>query len=280
MKVGLVACSDGQHVEWEKQNTELQNDLSQMGIESVMAEHIYATHDAFSGSDKERAEDLMRFYRDDEIDAIFDISGGDLANGILKYLEWDVIANTHKVFWGYSDLTTVINAIYTMTGKASVLYQIKNMVWPCKELQKQRFSDYFAGKNNDLFDLDYSFLQGESMEGIVVGGNIRCFNKLAGTRYWPDMKGKILLLESLGGECGQIASLFNQLDDIGVFSQVSGILLGTFTNYEKADLELTVYDLLQMHITDGLPVAYTGDIGHGYNAKAIMIGETMVLKKS
>ena len=280
MKVGLVACSDGQHIEWEKQNTELQNDLSQMGIESVMAEHIYATHDAFSGSDEERAEDLMRFYRDDEIDAIFDISGGDLANGILKYLEWDVIANTHKVFWGYSDLTTVINAIYTMTGKASVLYQIKNMVWPCKELQKQRFSDYFAGKNNDLFDLDYSFLQGESMEGIVVGGNIRCFAKLAGTRYWPDMKGKILLLESLGGECGQIATLFNQLDDIGVFSQVSGILLGTFTNYEKADLELTVYDLLQMHITDGLPVAYTGDIGHGYNAKAIMIGETMVLKKS
>ena len=250
-----------------------------MGIESVMAEHIYATHDAFSGSDEERAEDLMRFYRDDEIDAIYDISGGDLANGILKYLEWDVIANTHKVFWGYSDLTTVINAIYTMTGKASVLYQIKNMVWPCKELQKQRFSDYFAGKNNDLFDLDYSFLQGESMEGIVVGGNIRCFAKLAGTRYWPDMKGKILLLESLGGECGQIATLFNQLDDIGVFSQVSGILLGTFTNYEKADLELTVYDLLQMHITDGLPVAYTGDIGHGYNAKAIMIGKTMILKK-
>ena len=279
MKVGLVACSDGQHIEWEKQNTELQNDLSQMVIESVMAEHIYATHDAFSGSDEERAEDLMRFYRDDEIDAIFDISGGDLANGILKYLEWDVIANTHKVFWGYSDLTTVINAIYTMTGKASVLYQIKNMVWPCKELQKQRFSDYFAGKNNDLFDLDYSFLQGESMEGIVVGGNIRCFAKLAGTRYWPDMKGKILLLESLGGECGQIATLFNQLDDIGVFSQVSGILLGTFTNYEKADLELTVYDLLQMHITDGLPVAYTGDIGHGYNAKAIMIGKTMILKK-
>ena len=51
------------------------------------------------------------------------------------------------------------------------------------------------------------------------------------------------------------------------------------TNYEKAVLELTVYDLLQMHITDDLPVAYTGDIGHGYNAKAIMIGKTMILKK-
>lgn len=34
------------------------------------------------------------------------------------------------------------------------------------------------------------------MQGIVVGGNIRCLLKLAGTEYWPDMNGKILLLES------------------------------------------------------------------------------------
>ena len=40
------------------------------------------------------------------------------------------------------------------------------------------------------------FLQGSKMQGIVVGGNIRCLLKLAGTEYWPDMNGKILLLES------------------------------------------------------------------------------------
>ena len=38
------------------------------------------------------------------------------------------------------------------------------------------------------------------MEGIVVGGNIRCLLKLAGTPYWPDMREKILLLESFGGK--------------------------------------------------------------------------------
>ncbi len=34
--------------------------------------------------------------------------------------------------------------------------------------------------------------------------------------------------------------------------------------HEKAKLKLTVYDLLKMHISDNLPVAYTGDIGHGH----------------
>ena len=86
------------------------------------------------------------------------------------------------------------------------------------------------------------------------------------------MTGKILLLESLGGESGQIATLLNQLDDIGVFKQISGVLLGTFTNYEKAGLKLSVYDLLKMHISESMPVACTKEIGHGNDSKAIKIG--------
>lgn len=33
----------------------------------------------------------------------------------------------------------------------------------------------------DLFEITYRFIQGREMQGIVVGGNIRCFLKLAGT---------------------------------------------------------------------------------------------------
>ena len=219
----------------------------------------------------------MRFYEDDSIEAIYDISGGDLANGVLKYLDFDVIANSGKRFWGYSDLTTVINAIYTMTGKSSVLYQVKNMVYSEADVQRKRFEDYLSGNRASLFDFNYEFLQSNHMEGIVIGGNIRCLLKLAGTKYWPDMNGKILLIESLGGESGQIATLFTQLEQIGVFDQVSGVLLGTFTNYEKADLELSVYDLLKMHVSSSLPVATTTEIGHGHDSKAIVVGEKLEL---
>lgn len=278
MKVGLSACSDGQLKEWEQQNTELRKILVGMGVESVMAEHIYATQDSFSGTDAERAEDLMRFYRDDSVEAIYDISGGDLANGVLKYLDWNAIANSRKMFWGYSDLTTIVNAIYAKTGRESVLYQVKNLVYGEGELQQRRFGDYISGTNRDLFDVNYEFLQGASMEGVVVGGNIRCFLKLAGTEYWPDMTGKILFLESYGGETGGIATALNQLELLGVFEQVAGVLLGTFTVYEKANLQLSVYDLLKTHISDKLPVAKTTEIGHGADSKAIVIGRNMKLR--
>ncbi|WP_044928926.1 LD-carboxypeptidase [Butyrivibrio sp. AD3002] len=277
MKVGLSACSDGHIKEWEYQVDELVQVLKGFGIEALLAPHIKAKVDDFSGTDEERAADLMRLYEDDSIEAIYDISGGDLANGVLKYLDFDVIARADKTFWGYSDLTTIINAIYTMTGKPSVLYQVKNMVYSEAELQRKRYADYLEGNKSPLFDLKYDFLQGDHMEGIVVGGNIRCFTKLAGTKYWPDMEGKILLLESLGGGSGQMATLFAQLEQIGVFDKVRGVLLGTFTNYEKADLELTIYDLLKMHISDSLPVAKTREIGHGHDSKAIVIGEKLEL---
>ena len=273
MKVGISSCSNGHMREWEDQVKELVEVLKGMDIEPVLAPHIFRTVDDFCGTDEERAQDLMRFYADDEIAAIYDISGGDLANGVLKYLDYNLIAKTDKTFWGYSDLTTIINAIYTMTGKSSVLYQIKNTIWSKAEMQQKRFADYVAGNNNDLFDLDYKFLQGESMEGVVVGGNIRCLTKLAGTKYWPDMKDKILVLESLSGESGPMATLFTQLENIGVFDQVAGVLLGTFTGYEKANLEYSIFDLLKMHISKDLPVACTRDIGHGHDAKAIIIGK-------
>ena len=279
MKAGISACSNGLNPEYKKRIDELVNVLREFGTETVYAAHIYAQTDDFSGTDEERAHDLMEFYKDDSIAAIYDISGGDLANGVLKYLDFDVIGNTDKTFWGYSDLTTVINAIYTMTGKPSVLWQIRNMTGSESQLQRKRFGDYLAGDTNGLFGISYNFLQGNCMEGVVVGGNIRCFTKLAGTKYWPDMHGKILLMESLGGGSGQIATLFAQLEQIGVFDQVVGVLLGTFTSYEKSNPEMTVFDLLKMHIDDKLPVAVTKEIGHGHDSKAIIIGEKMNFKE-
>ncbi len=278
MKVGITTCSDGQLKEWGKQNEKLETILYEQGIEAVFAKHIYAKEDSFSGTDKERAEDLMSFYHDDSIDAIYDISGGDLANGVLKYLDWDVIAASNKTFWGYSDLTTVINAIFTKTGKSSVLYQIKNLVYDNSELQRKRFADFISKKNNELFDVKYTFLQGGRMEGVVVGGNIRCLLKLAGTKYWPDMNGKILLLEAYGGEVSQIAALFTQLEQMGVFKQVEGIILGTFTAYEKSGAKQSVFDLLKGHIPNTLPVAKTSEIGHGTDSNAIVIGQNMELR--
>ncbi len=273
MRVGISACSNGHAEEWTDQIDKLSDILGRFGIEAVPADHLVKRVDDFSGTDEERSADLMAFYRDDTIDAIYDISGGDLANGVLNYLDYEVIAASEKQFWGYSDLTTVINAIYALTGKSSVLYQVKNLIWSEAKIQQERFRAYLSGDDSKLFKINYEFLQGSRMEGVVIGGNIRCFTKLSGTRYRPDPKEKILFLESNSGGSGQIATLFAHLEQTGIFDQVAGVLLGTFSQYEKSGFRLSVFDLLKMHIRDDLPVACTREIGHGHDAKALVIGK-------
>jgi muramoyltetrapeptide carboxypeptidase LdcA involved in peptidoglycan recycling len=266
--VGIVACSDGQKEEYRSQNDALFEYLESTGCKVIFGNCIYEKNGPLSGTGGARAAELMKFFENPEIDEIYDISGGDIANQILEDLDYEVIRGSRAVFWGYSDLTTVINAIYARTGKSSVLYQVKNLVWEEKELQRLRFEN-----GEELFRPDFRFVRGESMEGIVIGGNIRCFLKLAGTRYFPDVKEKVLLLESFGGEVPQMITYLSQLKQLGVFEQLSGVLLGTFTQMDAIKCQPDVIALVKEFAGDNVPIAYTEEIGHGKDSKAIWIGE-------
>lgn len=278
-KIGIVCCSNGQKASYTEKINLLENTLSNLGLEPVFSDCIYEKEDVFSGSAMERAKALMEFYKDETITEIFDISGGDIANGVLPHLDYEVIANSHKKFWGYSDLTTVLNAIYAKTDKPSVLYQIRNLIYDYSEQQIADFSNTVVEGGNDLFQIQYEFLQGEKMSGVVVGGNIRCFLKLAGTEYMPDLNEKILLLESYSGTVAKMETYLCQLQQLGAFDKVAGILLGTFTEMEEKACVLTIATLVQRIAGRDIPIAVTRDIGHGTDAKGILIGEEMSLEK-
>ena len=276
-KVGIVCCSNGQKITYHEKIELLRDTLEGMGLVPVFSDHIYEKEDVFSGTAKERAEALMNFYKDDAIKAIFDISGGDIANGILPYLDFDIINKSDKQFWGYSDLTTIVNAIYKKTGKTSLLYQIRNLIYADKERQTVNFEKAMFLDSEELFQFHYEFVQGEKMQGIVVGGNIRCFLKLAGTEYMPKLTGKILLLESFSGTSAKMETYLAQLSQIGAFDKVAGILLGTFTEMEEQDCKPDIVTLLQNYVGEDVPIAVTKEIGHGVDSKAIVIGQEICL---
>lgn len=118
------------------------------------------------------------------------------------------------------------------------------------------------------------------MEGIVIGGNIRCLLKLAGTSYLPDFNDKILFLEAFSGDVALITTLFTQLKHMGVFSKVNGILLGTFTKMEENNYKPTVEDILKNVLKDKqLPIAKTKEVGHGADSKCIQIGSYISICK-
>lgn len=276
-KVAVVCCSNGQKESYKEKIELLYASLQEIGLCPVFSSFIYERDTVAAGTAKERASAFMDFYKDKTIKAVFDISGGDMANEILPYLDFDMIAANQKKFWGYSDLTTVINAIYTKTGNTSILYQVRNIINDDTHIQYKNFKNMVIDGKMDLFEFQYEFVQGGQLGGTVIGGNIRCFLKLAGTPYFPDTKDKVLLLESMGGKLPQIVTYLSQLEQIGVFDNVTGIILGTFTEMEKDDSMPDTASLVKKFVKSGMPIVKTSDIGHGYNSKAIVIGKEIVL---
>lgn len=272
-KVGIVCCSNGLSQSYEHKINKLIEVLKKIGLYPVLGECVYEDDLINIRTGIKRAKVLMDFYKDDEIEAIFDISGGDVANEILPYLDFDIITNSKKQFFGYSDLTTIINAIYTESSKTSVLYQVRNLIYDDSENQIKNVTSTFINHSKALYKFNYRFIQGESTNGIVVGGNIRCLLKLAGTKFWPNMTDKILLLEAYGGKLPQMITYFSQLKQLGVFDKIKGILLGTFTELEEAGHGEALIEFIKETVGGNITIVKTDEIGHGVNSKGLVIGE-------
>lgn len=272
-RVGIVCCSDGLGPGQMAQTEVLCRKLKDMGLDPAVSPYLARRDTIASASARERAGILMEYYRDPDICAVFDVSGGNLANQVLEYLDFSVIRDSGKELWGYSDLTVLLNGILARTGNSGWLYQMRNLAGECQEEQERRFRSWLAGEETAILPDSWKFLQGREMEGILAGGNIRCLLKLAGTDYFPELEGKVLFLESLNGGVGVVASLLTQLGQMKVFEKISGLLLGTFTEMEEKQLRPRVEQLvLEAAGNPRLPVAYTRQAGHGADSRALHMG--------
>lgn len=280
-KIGLICCSNGLPDALSSQINHLLQLLSEMGLVPVCSPCLFADKFGNSASPALRAQSLMDFYADSSIRAIFDLSGGDLANQILDELDFACIQKHRKPFFGYSDLTVLLNALYAKAGTPSCLYQLRNLIRQESSWQRNAFSASLFHNRPELFHFSYHFLRGEKMEGTVVGGNIRCFLKLAGTPYLPDLQDKLLFLESRSGKPSFLASCFTQLRQMGAFSRIKGVLLGTFTQAESEGLTPSAEELLLEALPfPDLAVAKTRLIGHGPDSRCLILGRKLCLTKN
>ena len=275
-KIALVVCSNGKNIEDKDRLGKLESILVEMGLVPIFTKYIYRDKFGRGAKAQVRAEELMFFYKNKEIKAIFDISGGDIANEVLDYLDYDVIKRNYKPFFGYSDLTTVLNALGSQTNEMNFLYQILNIIE--STVIRDSFENTFMKNEQTLLDVKWKFLQGSSIEGEIIGGNIRCFLKLAGTKYFPEVENKVLFIEGLGTSIEGLVTHLAQLKQIGVFDKISGLLIGTFTKIEKEISVEELFELIQEYIPSSLAVAKTYEVGHAKDSKILKIGEMMNIK--
>jgi muramoyltetrapeptide carboxypeptidase LdcA involved in peptidoglycan recycling len=102
-----------------------------------------------------------------------------------------------------------------------------------------------------------------------MGGCLHSMLQLAGSKYFPSYKGRILILENPEGEVfngplpyQQTRSLTADLVNLGIFEEIAGLIVGRPYKYNDEDKKQYAQMILdQCHGTD-FPILFNVDIGH------------------
>lgn len=222
---------------------------------------------------KEKADDINEMFANPVVKAIFCISGGFNSNTTFDYIDYDRIKINPKIICGFSDSTSILNAIYNRTGLVTFHGPTFKALtsWPTaygyEEVMK-RFVE--GGLALGQADDEFQTIQEGKTNGILVGGNLSLVNELVSGKYSIDFTDKILFIEELFLETPpELASNYlYHMKQNGVFNKIKGIWIG---NYDGSiALERILLDTLEGQYK--FPIIKSNNFGHIDKKTVIPIG--------
>jgi muramoyltetrapeptide carboxypeptidase len=240
------------------------------GYKVIISDHAKDRENYLAGNDEDRLNDFHDFFKNDEVKAILCSRGGFGAMRILEKIDYDLIGQNPKIFVGYSDITALHTSIYKNTGLVTFHGPLAVSDFGGEELDdftQENFFNILTEKTEIPYVFQNSFeyfcLKSGSTQAKLTGGNLSVLCALLGTKYFPDLQGKILLLEDVAEPIYKIDRLLTQLELSGIFNIISGLLVGKFTNMgeEQENLEKQAMELIFQKTKD-----YNIPIGYGFPA--------------
>lgn len=221
----------------------------------------------YGTSPEKRAADINWAFKDDEVKAIMCVKGGEDSNTILDYIDYEMIKKHPKIICGFSDNTSILNAIHEKTGL--VTYHgptFKSLTsWETGYAYKQ-FIKTFAENTESLImgepEEKYTTIQAGQATGELVGGNLSLFTKLVCGKYAVNLQDKILFLEELGFEAApeMVNSNIYYLKQNGIFDRIAGLWIGNYEHPSKVSIEKIIKNAIGDEYK--FPIIKSDNFGH------------------
>jgi muramoyltetrapeptide carboxypeptidase len=283
--LGLVAPAG--FITEKNLNDSIKN-LETLGFRVVYSENILAKYGYLGGTDEIRAADLNLMFKQNDVDGIVCARGGYGCSRILPMLDYEMIKNNPKVLIGYSDITSLLYAIFAKTGLVSFHGPVGISTFNEYSVNtfdnvlinpKKNITFFNAEEDPEDKEFETTTIISGSAEGILVGGNLSIVVSLIGTEYDIDSTGKIIFLEEIGEEPYRIDRMLTQMIQAKKFENASGVLLGVFkgskSREERSGIgnSLTLHEVLFDRLSKlGIPVVYGMSFGHITNKITLPFG--------
>ena len=237
------------------------------GFKVKFGKYVFEDTLGYGTSPEKRAADINWAFKDDEVKAIMCVKGGEDSNTTLDYIDYEMIKNHPKIICGFSDNTSILNAIHEKTGL--VTYHgptFKSLTsWETGYAYKQ-FIKTFVENTESLImgepEDEYTTIQAGQATGELVGGNLSLFTKLVCGKYAVNVQDKILFLEELGFEAApeMVNSNIYYLKQNGVFDRIAGLWIGNYEHQSKISLEKIITNAIGDEYK--FPIIKSNNFGH------------------
>lgn len=238
--------------------------LEQLGLSVILGQSIQETYGYLAGGDSIRLHDLHEAFRNQDVKAIFCARGGYGSGRLLDYIDYDLIRNNPKIFWGYSDITA-LHIAFGQHGNLVTFHgpMMEELGKGLDSLSLSSFEQLFHPSSIIVRATECINTDSPPITAPLTGGNLTVIASTIGTPYEIDTSGKILLLEDVGEEPYRIDRTLNQLHLAGKLSHCLGVFFTSCYKCTTSKTSLSLQHILYHYIEPyNIPLFIGAPIGH------------------
>ncbi len=257
--------------------------LTEWGFKISIGNTVGKRDFTYGGTDEERLNDFQQMLDDKNINAILCARGGYGAVRIIDKIDFKKFILHPKWIIGFSDITVLHSHINHNYGIASIHSKMCNSFPPDWNLADVVQKDTIESIRQCLTGekMSYSVVQNlnnkkGSVTGVLVGGNLKTLESMAGSNSDLVTKNKILFVEDTGEYLYSIDRMFWNLKRSGKLSSLAGLIVGGF-KIKKDDTGEEFGKTLEEIVLEKVcnyqyPVCFDFPVGHQKNNFALKCG--------
>lgn len=248
--------------------------LEKKGYKVFVHPQTYERFNQSAGNHLQKTLAFQGLWQRDDIKAIWAAGGGNRAMYLLDTINFDKIKNTPKILIGFSDVTSLLNAVYIKAGIVTFHGQVFKNVHKWNELD--HLLNLLSGKKDVTVPFNNALIvRPGRAKGHLMGGNLSIFQYLPGTLPDKAFKDAIIFLEDCNEELSRIDRMLVHLKRTGILENAAALVLGEFTNILESQRPFGFkFEEIISELTEGLdiPVVMNMPFGHSKTFYSLPVG--------
>lgn len=273
-RVGIAIVAPGSYA---PDPEAVERGIARLEAQGILVHNYYdhaRRHLRFGDTDEGRLAQLEAAAADPDVQVVMALRGAYGMTRLMPRIDFDRMADSGKIFVGFSDITAFQMGLYAKRraiSYAGPMFGGDFGAEPPVDFTLDDFWRCLAGPTHTIVGQGAGNPTLET-SGTVWGGNLAMICSLLGTPYFPRIDDGILWLEDIAEHPYRIERMLLQLMQAGVLDRQRAIVLGDFSGYRLGPMDNGYdFDAMLAYLRSTLPCPVLTGLEFGHIPRRVTI---------